>query len=183
MKVIIITILILVSGVVALNLSGRFFIPEVIQESTLTESPEIIDTVGVEKPAPFFDLSDLTGKTIKSSDFLGVPTIVTFWTTWNSIATDQIQILDAVERNDTRNLFKIVAISSQEDKSAVNTFVSRGGYTVDVLLDESGAITEIYQARSLPATYFLDKKGVIREVFIGVLSEKQLVEKIEKLFE
>lgn len=181
MKIVGITLLALVGGMMALNLLGRFFIQEVIQESTFAESSDAVREVDATSAASHFELPDLRGETIALSDFLGAPVVVTFWTTWNPSATDQIRILDEVARNSTRDLFAIVAISSQEDKSAVNSFMSRGGYEVQVLLDESGAVTEAYQARNLPATYFLDKEGVLREVFIGVLSEQQLVEKAESL--
>lgn len=183
MKTTIIISTILIVGVAALNLLGGFFVREVIQEPTLVESLETVDGTDLGKPAPYFELPDLEGTTIKSSDFLGTPTIVTFWTTWNSAAADQIKIFDDYARKNDGILFKIITISGQEDKSVVTNFMNRGGYKIEVLLDESGAITEAYQARNLPATYFLDTKGMLREVFTGILSEKQLVKKAESLLE
>ncbi len=173
---------ILIVGVVALNLLGGFFVREVIQEPALVEPLETVSGTDVKKPTPYFELPDLAGNKIKSSDFFGAPTVVSFWTTWNPAAADQIKIFDDYLRKDSRNLFNVVAISSQEDRSVVANFISRGGYEIEVLLDESGAITEAYQARNLPITYFLDEKGILRDVFIGILSEKQLVEKAEIFF-
>ena len=183
MKTTIIILAILIVGVAALNLLGGFFVREVIQEPVLVESLETSNGTGLGKPALYFELPDLAGNTIKSSDFLGVPVVLTFWTTWNSAAADQIKILDDYVRKNNEILFKIITISGQEDKSVVTNFMNRGGYKIEVLLDESGAITESYQARNLPTTYFLDEKGMLQEIFIGILSERQLVKKAESLLE
>src|SRR3989344_1180808 len=152
MKIAIITFLVLMSGVVALNLLGKSYIPEITQESIVTGPSGITNTVDMAEPAPFFELLDVTGDKVKSSDFLGSPVVFTFWTTWNPASADQIKIFDDYVRRGDENLVKIVTISSQEDKSIVVNFITRGEYMVKVLLDESGAITEAYQARNLPAT-------------------------------
>ena len=78
------------------------------------------------------------------------------------------------------NLFKIITINNQEDRSTVFNFIERGGYKIRVLLDQSGQAGESYKIKTLPTTYFLDKAGVIKDVFVGVLSERMLVDKVEK---
>lgn len=176
-----IILLIFVVGVAALSALSESFIHEVLQDPVFSEPPVVVDGASLKKQAPYFELFDLEGKKVKSSDFMGTPTVLTFWTTWNPSATDQIKILDDYARKDSEKLFNIVTISSQEDTSAVTAFIRRGGYEVEVLLDESGAITKMYRARNLPVTYFIDKKGVLSEVFVGILTEKQLVEKVERL--
>ena len=182
MKSAAVMLVILIAGMMALNLLGGFFVREVIQEPMLVESLETVSGTDLERSVPYFELLDLEGNKIKSSDFLGTPAVLTFWTTWNVAAADQVKIFDDYLRKDSRNLFNVIAISSQEDRSVVANFISRGGYEIKVLLDESGAITETYQAWNLPTTYFLDERGILREVFIGILSEKQLVEKAEIFF-
>ena len=52
-----------------------------------------------------------------------------------------------------------------------------------MLLDEDGAVGELYMVRTLPLTYFIDKEGVIQDAFTGILSEKMLLEKSEKIIQ
>lgn len=176
----------IIIGIVAaifliLRLVGGIFIKEITHEVSPQAYEDKNIIADLNKEAPFFELPDIYGNKIKVSDFLGSPLIVVFWTTWNSQAADQIKILDDYLFKNKNGLFKIITINSQEDKSAVSGFIKRGGYQIQVLLDERGAVSELYRARSLPTSYFLDKNGVIQDIFIGVLNEKMLVDKSEKI--
>lgn len=188
---------IVVGGMFLLSRVGDSFISEVVQQSPIEEIQENIEespvpVFGVSgankevnksmgKPAPYFKLSDLKSASIQSTDFLGTPIIVTFWTTWNLASADQIKIFHEYITERKEELFTIITISSQEDKSAVSSFINRGAYTVDVLLDEVGEATEAYKARNLPTTYFIDKNGIVLDIFVGILSKAMLIEKAEKI--
>ncbi|OGF62272.1 hypothetical protein A2926_04250 [Candidatus Giovannonibacteria bacterium RIFCSPLOWO2_01_FULL_44_40] len=180
MKWIFIIIAAMVLGILLLYFLGGSLISEVTKDVVVEKRGEVL-AASLGSPVPFFELSDLSGRMVKITDFLGEPLIVTFWTTWNVASADQIKILDDYLAKNDEALFKIIAVSSQEDKSAVANFINRGGYKVRVLLDETGEAGEKYEARNLPTTYFIDKDGVVRGVFIGVLSEKMLVEKAERM--
>ena len=179
-KIILIVLAAFLVGFLLLGIIGKSLINEITEEVSL-ESYDVVTDVKTGERAANFELQDLDGNINKISDFYGAPLILTFWTTWNQSSADQIKILDDYSSRDTRNLFKIVAINIQEDKSVVANFVKRGGYKVKILLDESGAIGELYNAHNLPAAYFIDKDGVLRDVYIGILSEQMLVEKAEKV--
>lgn len=179
-KLIITAIIIAAAGVLVLSRVGNLFISEVTKEIKIEERGAVLEA-GIGKPAPHFELSDLEGNNKKLSDFLGSPLILTFWTTWNTVSADQIKILDDYSHGDSKNLFKIITISSQEDKSVIANFIGRGGYKINVLLDDVGIATGAYKARNLPATYFIDKNGIIQDIFIGILSKSMLVDKAEQL--
>jgi peroxiredoxin len=176
-KRILITIGIVVLIFLILQLVGNIFIKEIVQEVIPKTYQNENVIAGLNKEAPFFELSDLDGNKIKLSDYLGSPLVITFWTTWNQTSADQIKIFDEILSKNKSLLFKILTIDNQEDKSIVSNFIKRGGYKLLVLLDESGAIGEFYQARNLPVTYFVDKNGVVKDIFVGVLNEKMLVDK------
>lgn len=182
--------IIVVGGIFLLSRVGDSFISEVVQQSPTEESSVPVSGVSgantevhksTSKPAPYFKLSDLKSASIQSTDFLGTPIIVTFWTTWNLASADQIKIFHEFITERKEELFKIITISSQEDKSAVSSFIKRGAYTVEVLLDEDGEATEAYKARNLPVTYFINKHGIVVDTFVGTLSKAMLIEKAEKI--
>ena len=168
-----------------LSMVGGFFIEEITQDVSLADvaAPEIFD--GSEsKKAPFWDLPDLDGNRVLLADFSEKPLVLTFWTSWNELAANQFSILDKLyAETEYRELFDIVAINSQEGRGKVFNFVSRGGYTLPIILDELGAVGEEYGLRQTPTTYFIDKNGFIHEVFVGILDEKSLVEKVEKILD
>lgn len=168
-------------GVFLLNIVGKLFIQEITQEVFIKEESEKIFGVDIGKEAPHWELLDLEGNSFTLSNFLGEPLVLTFWASWNSISADQIKIFDEYLTQNKETVFKIVSINNQEDKSIVLNFIQRGGYKVPVLLDETGKVGELYKIKSLPVTYFLDKDGVIRDVYIGVLSERMLLEKAQQI--
>ncbi|MEK7558289.1 MAG: TlpA disulfide reductase family protein [Patescibacteria group bacterium] len=131
--------------------------------------------------APYFELSDIKGDRVRLSDLADTPLIITFWATWNSDSADQIKIFDDYTAKHTQGLFKIISINSQEDKSAVGAFIRRGDYIVPVLLDQTGAVGKSYGIETLPTSIFIDRDGVIREVFVGIMSEAMIVDKSEKI--
>lgn len=132
---------------------------------------------------PYFDLPNLTEDRVRSSDFTDTPLVIVFWSTWNTQSADQIHILDQylADQTSRRQLVKIVAIDSQEEKSVVSSFIKRGGYQVQTLLDTQGIASGQYALKSVPTFFFVDRTGVIREIYSGVVSQRVLMNKIEKI--
>ena len=52
--------------------------------------------------------------------------------------------------------------------------MNKGKYTFPVLLDKNGKVAQRYQVQGLPTTFFIDNKGVIKDVKVGALSASQL---------
>lgn len=134
---------------------------------------------------PYFDLPDLAGGRVRSTDFTDTPLVVVFWATWNAQSADEMHILDEyLESGSAQSrLVKIVAINSQEEKSIVASFMNRGGYEVSALLDTQGLASERYAVKSLPTFYFADRTGAIREIYVGMLSQRALMNKVEKILQ
>lgn len=133
--------------------------------------------------APYFDLPSLDDKRIKSSLFMNKPLVIIFWSSWNVESANQLKIIDdyisSVENKD--NLFSIISINSQEDMSVVKSFMRRGGYAISTGVDMKGIITESYSIKSLPTTFFIDRDGVIRTIYSGVLNKEMFMGKVEQL--
>ena len=172
---------IVVLGIFLLNMVGKEFIQEIVQEVSIEEEGRKAFGIGIDEKAPHWELFDLKGNNVKLSDFLEKPLVITFWAGWNSMSADQIKIFDEYLSQHPEALFEIVSINNQEDKSIVSSFIQRGGYRVTTLLDETGEIGELYKVRTLPITYFLNKDGVIRDIFVGALSKEMLTEKVQRI--
>lgn len=134
---------------------------------------------------PYFDLPDLVGNRVRSTDFADTPLIIVFWATWNTEAADEMHILDQylADRTAQSDLVKIIAVNSQEERSIVSSFMNRGGYRVPTLLDAQGVASERYGIKSVPTFYFADRAGVIREIYTGMLSQPALMNKLENILQ
>jgi len=49
-----------------------------------------------------------------------------------------------------------------------------------VLLDRDGTVTDQYNFKFTPATFFIDENGIIRNMYYGIFGEDVLLEEIEK---
>jgi peroxiredoxin len=167
-----------------LYLGGLEFVPSFVGQPADVSLP-VSGTGLLGNRLPFFDLPDLAGNHVSSTDFTDMPLVIVFWSTWNVQAADEVHILDQYlsDQPSQSRLVKVIAIDSQEELSVVSSFMKRGGYIVETLLDTQGLTSEHYGIKSLPTLYFVDRTGVIREVYSGMVSESTLMNKIEKILQ
>jgi hypothetical protein len=53
--------------------------------------------------------------------------------------------------------------------------------TYPVVLDPDNTVANLYQADSIPTSYFIDTKGIVQQKFIGAMSADMLEETIVKI--
>ncbi|TSC62576.1 MAG: hypothetical protein G01um101448_27 [Parcubacteria group bacterium Gr01-1014_48] len=150
------------------------------RENVIANPPKVISQL-IGKTAPLFSLPDATTKNPVDIRYLrGKKTILSTWATWSPHAQIQIPILDAIARADNDNI-RILLVSMQQSSGVVETYLRRGNYSVPSVVDTEGKITAIYPIFSLPQHFFIDRKGIIREVHIGFMNEETVKEKLSKL--
>jgi cytochrome c biogenesis protein CcmG/thiol:disulfide interchange protein DsbE len=78
----------------------------------------------------------------------------------------------------------ILAVNDQENYASVLAFSQSQALTFPILLDENGKVAKSYRVASLPATFFINKDGIIDEVMYGgPISEAFLRVQVAKLLE
>lgn len=129
------------------------------------------------KPIPDFDLG--TENTIFSNlSILGKPTLITFFTSWDPISSDQIKELDLLKKENQG--LNVAAVDIQESSSKANIFKKIGDYSIDIVADPDGVFVLPFSLKSLPAHIFIDKKGIIKSVQDGYVSKSNLLQEILK---
>lgn len=167
----------------AVYLGGSALVLDVAGQQTTDASA--LGTGLLNNQLPYFDLPNLAGDHVRSADLTDTPLVIVFWSTWNTQAADEMHILDQYLTGQSlqNQLVKIVAIDSQEEKSIVSSFMKRGGYQVQTLLDTQGLTGEHYMVKSLPTFFFVDRTGIIREIYSGIMSQSTLMNKIENILQ
>ena len=79
--------------------------------------------------------------------------------------------------------FTVLAVNFQEDPRAVAAFMREYKLTFPALLDLDGQVSRAYQAVSLPSSFFVDKKGVIRAVYRGPMPRSVIAGTVEQLLQ
>ncbi|MDO8521375.1 MAG: TlpA disulfide reductase family protein [bacterium] len=161
---------------------GQLLAPILENPVAPSDAPQNFGLPKVGEEAPYFELTDLSGNRVRLADFANTPLLLTFWSTTNSDARDQIKILDDWTASHPMALFRILTVNSLEEKSIVKSFITRGAYTAATVLDREGAVGAAYGAQTLPVSFFIDRNGIIRSVYIGLMSQKMIAERSEQMF-
>lgn len=131
--------------------------------------------IGLKKgnEAPDFSLTTSDGKTVKLSDFRGKKVLLNFWATWCPPCRQEIpDMVKYYEANKDKNMI-ILGVNltqAEKDPTTVPQFLKDNGITYPVLLDTKGIVADQFQVSGIPTSYFIDSKGVIRQVYTGAMT-------------
>ena len=134
--------------------------------------------------APDFDLKTPSGESVKLSDLRGKAVLVNLWATWCPPCRAEMKSIEKVYNEYKERGFAVLAINMtyQDEPLAVMPFVKEQGLSFPILLDETSETADAYQLRSLPSSFFIDRKGIIDEVVIGgPMAEALLRTRIEDI--
>jgi peroxiredoxin len=90
---------------------------------------------------------------------------------FQEVATDNADDLVIIGVNNT----------TSDTAELVDDFVEELDITFIILLDEAGETTETYRVLGLPTTIFIDRDGVVNEVFTGPINKAYIESKIPEL--
>ena len=74
-----------------------------------------------------------------------------------------------------------VNVTPYDKLKDAKAFVEEYKLTFPILLDEDGEAYAKYNGVAFPTNVLIDKNGVIQEVILGILPEKELERKIKKV--
>jgi thiol-disulfide isomerase/thioredoxin len=125
----------------------------------------------VGSPAPKVVLPMLSGGTFDLSQQRGSVVLLNFWATWCEPCKAEMPALQRLAQDLASQPFRLYTVNLQEDAPPIQAFMDSLGLRVPVLLDQDGDVTRSYGARALPATYLIDRNGVVRQQRLGPILE------------
>jgi cytochrome c biogenesis protein CcmG, thiol:disulfide interchange protein DsbE len=124
-------------------------------------------TVANEEPAPPFELERLAGGTIALDDLRGQVVALRFWADWCPFCRREMRELEPVYQQFREQGLEILAVNVGQDRSRVQRFVDRVGYSYPTLLDPDSTIARRYGVIAIPVTFFIDREGIVRGRILG----------------
>jgi peroxiredoxin len=121
------------------------------------------------EPAPDFALRLVdSDEVVRLSDFRGQTVLLNFWATWCPPCRAEMPEFQAVyEGRLPDGDFVVLAVDLEETDAQVQRFLDELGLTFPVAMDHAGEVARHYGVRGLPATFFIDRDGIVRERVLG----------------
>jgi peroxiredoxin len=123
----------------------------------------------LKKPVPFedFSLPLIGGGKRTLSGLKGKVVFLNFWATWCPPCREEMPSMETLYRRLGEAGLEFLAVDIQENPNQVEAFIRENNLGFPVALDESGRISGIYGIRSIPATFIIDRDGLIISAAAG----------------
>ncbi len=122
----------------------------------------------INAPAPEFRLMDLDGTVHSLSQYHGKVVFLNFWATWCGPCKVEMQAMEALYQDFRSQGMEILAVSVDQQGAVVTRpFQEAMGLSFPILHDSDYQVGLTYGARTLPMTYVIDRRGVIRQRVFG----------------
>ncbi|MBI2857346.1 MAG: TlpA family protein disulfide reductase [Chloroflexi bacterium] len=147
------------------------------QEPAADAVPAVVDQGPAPRagnPAPDFALVDLKGNVVRLSEMKGKVVFINFWASWCGPCRQEMPELEKIYQKYKDRGVVFLGVDIKESPALVRQFVQRGGYNWTFLLDASGAVTSRYGISAIPTSFFVDRDGVIREIYLGAMNKDRM---------
>ena len=122
----------------------------------------------INTPAPAFRLLDLEGRAHSLDHYKGKVVFLNFWATWCGPCKVEMPAMEALYQSFRSRGLEILAVSVDQQGAAVTRpFKEAMGLSFPILHDSTYQVGLTYGARTLPMTYVIDRRGIIRQRVFG----------------
>lgn len=119
------------------------------------------------RPAPALKLADMEGNTINLADLRGQWVMVHFWASWCGPCRREMPTLQEVVEAIPPSQLRVLLVNTAETDDEVFAFLPTVAPALETLMDRDGSVTERWQPRGLPASFFVDPQGRLRYLALG----------------
>jgi thiol-disulfide isomerase/thioredoxin len=130
-------------------------------------------------------LTTLEGQPLTLRAFRGRVVLVNHWATWCPPCRAEMPTLDAYYRAHAQDGLVLIAIAAHQSPAEVRHFLKRWGFHPAFIVapdPQEQALRAFHQTR-LPASYVLDKNGVVRWMWVGAIDTQRLERVVTPLLE
>jgi cytochrome c-type biogenesis protein len=136
------------------------------------------------KRAPEYRAISLAGDSVSLQQSLGRVVLVNVWATWCHPCRDEIPVLQALhERYAPRGLDLVgVSVDARGEEDTIREFATDFRMTYPLWLDPDERVQSTFFAIGVPATFLIDRGGVLRWRHVGPVraNDSSLVRELER---
>jgi thiol-disulfide isomerase/thioredoxin len=126
------------------------------------------------QPAPKFSLPNARKQIRSLSGYRGKVVFINFWASWCAPCQEELPELSRLAADYRGKKVVIVAINVDQDRNAAKKLIAKLGLTtspIDILWDTKSKVVSVYDIETMPSSFILDARGVIRFTHSGFHSQ------------
>jgi peroxiredoxin len=149
-------------------------------------SAQAAEKVKINAPAPDFTLPTLEGKQLSLSSLKGKVVLVAFWSIYCHVCKEELPKLESLYQKYKDKDLEVIGVNiDRESAGSIQASAKERGLSFPTLMDGEKKAMKAYQARALPATFIVDRNGILVDKKVGVYEwsspeSEQLIEKLLK---
>ena len=131
--------------------------------------------------APDFTLTGFDGRVVSVGKLRGQVVIINFWASWCVPCREEAAYLEQTWRKYKDRGVVFIGVDYVDTEKEARAYIQEFDITYINGPDLGTRISQAYNIKGVPETYYVDKQGVLRGVQIGPLKSPMLDQKIDEL--
>lgn len=104
---------------------------------------------------------------VSLGDFRGKVVYLDFWASWCAPCLVSLPVLDELRKEFPADRFQILAVNLDREPAKARSFLRKRKIGYPSATDPEGRIPETFGLETMPTSYLIDAKGVVRHVHTG----------------
>ncbi len=123
--------------------------------------------------APAYAAVDMNGDSVTLASLRGKVVLLNVWATWCAPCREEIPFLQTLYEKHRGDGLEIIGVSvdARGQEESIKGFVNDFKMTYPVWRDPDERVQSLYLALGVPASYIIDREGVLRWRHLGIVRE------------
>lgn len=131
---------------------------------------------------PDWELKDLNGDIVRSTDYEGKVVALDFWATWCGPCIQEIPSFIALQEKYGSEDFAVIGIALDENPATVKRFAKkRDDLNYKILIGDAKTQSDFGGIQYLPTTFLIGRDGQVAFKHVGLTPESTLEKNIQEL--
>lgn len=124
-------------------------------------------------PAPRYAATTLAGDSVSTTALTGKVVLLNVWATWCAPCREEIPFLQTLYERHKGDGLEIIGVSvdARGQEETIHGFVKDFGMTYPIWRDPDERVQSLYVALGVPASYIIDRRGILRWRRLGIVRE------------